>query len=77
MHIPVAVPSSAPIPEITQVTSTSLYLEWYPLDANKARGVITNYRVGYRKHGNEGTEHTELLPATTLSYNIAGSCTCA
>jgi len=52
----VSVPVRAPTPQLSVLNMSALLVKWESLSHGYARGVITGFRVMYRKHNDETTE---------------------
>lgn len=66
----IVVPIAAPQASATPV-GANLLVTWNQLAAAQARGLVTQYRVIYRKHGTLG-EHEESAPPDADQYTISG-----
>ena len=67
VSVPIAAPSFSVMPN----GATSLRVEWDKLPPDKARGVITGYRVLYRQHDKTSKRMGEVL-ADRNFYIITG-----
>jgi len=66
-----SVPAVLPHVEVSSVGSTSLKVKWDALSPDQARGIITQYRLIYRRHGSE-TQHTVDLPGNVYEHVVSG-----
>ena len=65
----VSEPTAAPSVTVTPLGSSSLKVEWEPLESHQARGVITQYQVVYRK-ASSSYETTHNVPGNRHEYII-------
>lgn len=69
-------PTSAPEIQVFEAGANALKVQWEELPPDKARGIIANYQIFYRKHGQE-TPDVSTVDGPTNQYTINGNgCLC-
>ena len=66
---PSAPPTSV---SISDVTSSSIAVQWGPVDCNDRNGDITGYSVRYGVVGNGSAQTVNVSGGTTTGFNITG-----
>lgn len=67
------VPQAAPQLSLKATSPTSLRVTWMPLSKDKAQGVVTEYKVQWRKEG-QASSRVEQVKGDITDFTITGTC---
>jgi len=67
------VPQAAPQLSLKATSPTSLRATWMPLSKEKAQGVVTEYKVQWRREG-QASSRVEQVKGDITDFTITGKC---
>jgi hypothetical protein len=67
------VPQAAPQLSLKATSPTSLRATWTPLSKEKAQGVVTEYKVQWRREG-QASSRVEQVKGDITDFTITGKC---
>jgi hypothetical protein len=68
------VPQAAPLLSLKATSPTSLRVTWIPLSKDKAQGVVTEYKIQWRRKG-QASSRVEQVKGDITDFTITGKFT--